>query len=543
MSTEGEKLIEIWLDSASEREYQFGFRSALIFSGYKVLHDTSHTSLELGKDIIAINPDGDVFAYQLKGNPDGRITISQWHSLLPQINALVYHPLSHPNLRAGTPYQPYLVTNGEIHEDVLAAIAAYNAEIIASGRNVRPLQTIARGELLSMFVAQSAKIWPVDIEAQREILNLLASSGHDCLPQKNFSTLVERILGFNDDAAKFKVERIASAHLVTAIIAANWSRNNNLYEVAKIYTLLYAKMAAYLSRSNAKGKAGRSFVTDVEFNIWSTALDFIKWVKDNFDQRPLTRNILQEFSYYHLRKKMLIGFFATVLLRNSPDLSSDIKDFLWRFVCRGDASRFLAGEFIIPFCLAHYWASSNFQGTLRPDAELIGILNTILTANSADDVRGHLPGPYYNAVDVIEWSHQEFLGRTNVDLEYDSHHERSWFSEAIFYLMVRRNYKKSCQLHWYRLTKFLHMETKLDNDWEFALNSSVNARHRDKQIKVPQSWSDVVETASEERMPNIPPLMLENPLIVLLFCLFVPYRMNFDVVMWLDRQFIKESWY
>src|SRR5882762_3163715 len=99
MSSEREKLIEIWLDSATERQYQFAFRNALLSAGYTILHDTSHTALELGKDILALAPDGALHAYQLKGNPGSRLTISQWHSLILQINTLVYQPVSHPNVK------------------------------------------------------------------------------------------------------------------------------------------------------------------------------------------------------------------------------------------------------------------------------------------------------------------------------------------------------------------------------------------------------------------------------------------------------------
>src|SRR5271165_1786041 len=109
MSSEKEKLIEIWLDSAGERQYQFAFRNALLSAGFTILHNTSHTALELGKDVIAVSPDGELFAYQLKGNPSGRLTISQWQQLLPQINTLVYQPVSHPSIKAGTPHIPVLV--------------------------------------------------------------------------------------------------------------------------------------------------------------------------------------------------------------------------------------------------------------------------------------------------------------------------------------------------------------------------------------------------------------------------------------------------
>ena len=83
MSSEREKLIEIWLDNAGKRQYQFAFRNSLLAAGYTILHDTSHTALELGKDVIAVSPKGKLIAYQLKGNPSGRLTISHWHDLVP----------------------------------------------------------------------------------------------------------------------------------------------------------------------------------------------------------------------------------------------------------------------------------------------------------------------------------------------------------------------------------------------------------------------------------------------------------------------------
>lgn len=156
MSSEKEKLIEIWLDSATERQYQFAFRNALLNAGYTILHDTSHTALELGKDIIAISPSGELNAYQLKGNPGSRVTISQWQNLLPQINTLVFQPVSHPSVSTATPHTPFLVTNGEIHEDVIAAINGYNTQLAIP--NVRPLKTISRGQLLEMILKSANTI-------------------------------------------------------------------------------------------------------------------------------------------------------------------------------------------------------------------------------------------------------------------------------------------------------------------------------------------------------------------------------------------------
>src|SRR3954471_23919489 len=84
-SSELVKWIEIWLDRAGERAYQPAFLSALTFHKYKIVHNTSHNSLELGNDVIARAPNGDLIAFQLKGNPGTRLTMGQWHEIYPQV--------------------------------------------------------------------------------------------------------------------------------------------------------------------------------------------------------------------------------------------------------------------------------------------------------------------------------------------------------------------------------------------------------------------------------------------------------------------------
>ena len=41
----------------------------LIGRGYRIVHNTEHTPLEHGKDVIAISPNDKVVGFQLKGNP------------------------------------------------------------------------------------------------------------------------------------------------------------------------------------------------------------------------------------------------------------------------------------------------------------------------------------------------------------------------------------------------------------------------------------------------------------------------------------------
>jgi hypothetical protein len=111
----------------------------------------------------------------------------------------------------------------------------------------------------------------------------------------------------------------------------------------------------------------------------------------------------------------------------------------------------------VPYCLAEFWALSNVQGTTEPDKRLAALIGTILRANSVEHTEdGHLAGPYYTLSEVIEWKYSALLGNFSSELGRDNHYRRSWFAEALFVLLVRRNYKSACKALWPTLTKFIH---------------------------------------------------------------------------------------
>jgi len=110
-----ERLIESWLDSASERSYQAPFCQMLLAEGHTVLHSTRHAPLEFGKDVISIGPDGIPCAFQLKGNPGTRLTLVQLRDIKGQLLELVTQPIVLPGVPAGR-HRCYLVTNGETEE-------------------------------------------------------------------------------------------------------------------------------------------------------------------------------------------------------------------------------------------------------------------------------------------------------------------------------------------------------------------------------------------------------------------------------------------
>src|SRR5947207_5360327 len=123
-----EKIIENWLIKSSEKSYQLPFCFLLMQQGKTILHMTRHSAMEQGKDIIAVDARGQVYAYQLKGIEGRRLTISAWQEIINQIMQLVYTPCSHPSIRSKKHHKSYLVINGDIDEEVQHAITMQNLQ-------------------------------------------------------------------------------------------------------------------------------------------------------------------------------------------------------------------------------------------------------------------------------------------------------------------------------------------------------------------------------------------------------------------------------
>ena len=94
---------------------KFRFCHWLAYKGHTVVHLTRHCAMEMGKDILAIDPDGVPCAYQLKGvEGGGRITLAQWRNdLSKQMHPLVHRKIVHPSI-PNQPHRSFIVINGDL---------------------------------------------------------------------------------------------------------------------------------------------------------------------------------------------------------------------------------------------------------------------------------------------------------------------------------------------------------------------------------------------------------------------------------------------
>jgi len=118
-----EKLIENWLINVHELGYTIPFCEVLIARGYTIVRISRQGRGELGKDVIARSPNGELHTFQLKGPAD--INLPEWQRIQNEVRDLVQIPVIDPAVNRREPHVPFLVTNGEIVGDALTSIEEY----------------------------------------------------------------------------------------------------------------------------------------------------------------------------------------------------------------------------------------------------------------------------------------------------------------------------------------------------------------------------------------------------------------------------------
>jgi len=145
-----ERAIENWLISTNERNYQIPFCQVLLQQGFKILDISSHRPMEQGKDIIALDENGNSVAYQLK---TGKIDIPVWRSIRGEVEELIQLPIVHPSVDTTNVHKAYLVTNGSITDEVRHQIDLMNRDNVQKQRNYSYLEYIDFQGLLKCFLA------------------------------------------------------------------------------------------------------------------------------------------------------------------------------------------------------------------------------------------------------------------------------------------------------------------------------------------------------------------------------------------------------
>ena len=531
-----ERVIENWLDKATERMFQHPYCYMLSAEGHTIIHLTRHCGMELGKDIITINRHGTLCAFQLK---TGNISLAKWRSEVnPQIDDLVYGQINHPSVDNSKHHISYLVTNGNIEEEVSRAIDDRNRAWRDQGLPYC-LKTIVRGQILEKAKRLGIGLWPSELTDIKTLLEMFLESGEGVLPKEKLASLFESTIPLELDNGTDPSENacarvIASTALLCAIATSSFSKKKNHVAEIEAWVMYISYVLALAERWKLPSKVYRAGVEIAKQSLYNSLGNLCTEIRDREDF--IEGDFLADAYVYRIRLTWLLGLISIYALwrgRNGES-KNDIDDFLREFCQEKQHLLELWGEAAIPQFLAFFWYFRKITGTTEPDAFLSDLIETICQRNGPNS-RTSLANPYYEAEKILPYLLAPILG-PDEDHPDETFIGGSYALEGLVHLFARRNWKQKMKTLWPGVTRLRYVSFEPENPWDFYRWKNRSGTRKDVSPKQTQEWEKLKEFACNIDEDCIPESIKNEPMLLLLFLCVYPHRMNAEILRWLDTQ-------
>lgn len=531
-----ERLIENWLDSASERAFQVPYCQSLLAEGFTVVHLSRHCAMELGKDILAIDKNGIPCAFQLKSVKGERVTLSKYRAdVEPQLVSLALGNIVHPTIDSAIPHKSYLVINGDLTEEVARAIDDFNRARIADGTN-RTIEVIVKGQLLQKFKDLGSDFWPFNPMQVQLMLELYLSNPKGFLPKEKFHDFLKSCLintiPDNPTSDDFRRSVIATSILSSYIIGRFVEEKNN-YAEFEMWLMFSAYFLSVVEHWGIPEPSWRD-IYDLSFqNMINASLRIVDELRSR--NNYVEGDAFTDHEAYKIRMTLLLGIVSIVGIwnRKQDTIDVDLDSFAREFIKANKTNLLLWGEYAIPQFLSYYYYQNLTDATYVPDFLLLSVIDGIVKQNRSKKEFG-IPNPYYDSEKIMP----HLLGLSEEKFE-DSFAGSSHSLEAILHLSVRTNWKQHIKLSWPEITKITISEFIPENQFEYYLWRCEKGVNKTKLIPHTKAWDDLKEEAFEERGSELPDIIKQNPIYLLCFLLVNPHRLTSNVTRWLGSNLSK----
>ena len=523
-----ERLIENWLDNASEKTFQLPFCYMLANEGYTILHLTRHCGMEHGKDIIAVDPDGYTCAFQLKGAPGSKIKLRQWQStLVGQVQQMIFTPVSHPSATSQDHHRSFLVTNGEIEEEVLTAIDLMNRDWKSKGQSQYELRTYVRGQLVTMAKKLGESFIPPEIRDYKSLLEFYLEDGSGTLDKDKFSALIESF--FSQKLKPSERQRlIASSGLLVTLATSNFSNRQNHVAIIEAWVIYISYLLWYCSKYKIpKNKWNNEYCIANQI-IWTSCENILADVKES--KHFLVGNIMEDAFLYKARITWIVGFLCSLGLYYSiSEREKREVAYILKFVLDNESKFDLWGESAIPNLLCFYWLYRINDATQKPTGILVKLIRSIVKfARNRDSI---FPEPYYG----IEESISLHFEKDKEKVREKNQKGVSYFLEGITHLFVKENYKQMMKALWPDISRVFFKEFEFKSNLDFFKWRNGEGKEIMRTPKPIKEWDELKRESFESRGEIVPDLLKQNPHLVPIFLVVFPHRSNPSFLRWFDN--------
>lgn len=518
-----ERVIENWLTSVNERQYQIPFCQVLESEGESLIHISTHGPFELGKDIITIGPGKVPRVYQLKG---GNVGMGEWRQFKTELDQLVEYEIDNPEIRTKKKHIPFFVTNGNVNDVVKNAIRVANKGWTRHG--CQPLRLISGTQLRSRFLQAHGRFLPRDPLHFKHFLELYISDGRAPLDKAKLSDFLEKLLPFEDKKTTAReVQRAAaSAVLFTAYCLKSGEQEANHWAQFEGWTVC----ASYIVALGLKCEA--------EENWWKPSFDLcILGAKSALASltaeckanttKFVAGNPLVDGHFYSTRLLILCGLLAAydLHLYVSREERSETT-FVWEFVENNITKAKMTGEWGVPF----YAVSAlllHVHGNLKLATHLAAsTVHSLASVNSIDAPNPGFPSPYYGPEQCMR-----LLMKLDREVREENFVGHSYGLEAMIQFLARRDLRVNIRQLWPQITSVDYISFHANPLWKFFLWKSKDGSLDTRKPGRPQSWAGLVRDAeSPAEKKHVPDFLCKHPEFAIFVILTFPHRFTTDTL-------------
>lgn len=535
------KLVESWLDNQGERRYQPALIQLLISEGWTVLHNTRHSPIEFGKDVIARSPDGKLCALQLKGNPGSRLTKSEAQSLLPQFLEAMESAIPESyGRRRNERHRTIIVTNGEIDEE---ARELFDRTAVRVENPLCSSDSVAywsRGELLARFSAKVQSIWPSTIEGLGEAVRMFSESGLAIPTPSQIIVPLSAAFGMSNSNMKApeKSSKITSIFLLTEVLKSPWYRTANHYALFQIsilataYALQFADAAKRVAMVEAYAGIALAHAVDLVNECEERGFD--PQYNDSV-QSPLS-----EVDIFPERARLIADVVAALTLANR--LGEIDRGYARKLISGSVMPGCLWGQFVIPSMIIRHWAWRRLDASMLPEQSLVSLFVAYIGAAENHSLPDQVTNaaPYYRFEEVLHSNSKGLLGIES-DISQDDTRNHMYFGKAVLQMLALRNWKQSCKSIWRRFSMKMHGSTEVGlTDFYSPLISNTGSTTSEQFYS--KTWVELVNDGIDANGSSKVEAFQGLDWVLAAYLCIAPHRAEHNVLMTLDAR-LNANWY
>jgi hypothetical protein len=520
-----ERIVENWLIKSGERGYQTPFAQLLATEGYRVLNGPVHHPYEHGKDILAMDPQARLCAFQLKGGQT--IDLKEFESMQGQLMALAATAVSYPGVEpARRPDRVALVCNGVLSPPALDRLDKLNAGNREFG--APPIACIQKDELVSRFVAAHGRFLPSQPQDLSAFLRLSLADGRGPFPRQELAGFLRGLLhDLPDHGRNLAISRLlASAVLLTAYTTEGWIRKENHLGVAEGY-LTTAMLALNLASE-----------FDLPEEYWKESFDLAfaegrarlaQLLSEAADGEDLLIPDLVEGAVYGSRVVWILGFLSALYLAERVEgghrsLEGPLKKILLRELQYVRVSGEVAGPYLVTIATA-LWVLGESQEALTVVTRYAKELAAVNQPGSPEAI----PDPYHSFQEVLLHSLVE-----GAQIEDEKFESNVYTLVPCIDWLARRHARPIVEQLWPPATRVSHLEFEVSKPSRLLTFEDEDGVLRMVHLPASGSWKVVAEDAAELLESVLPQPLWRQAAFIPFLGLLIPPRFTRSVGKALD---------